>query len=265
VIAQAKAAGLDVVALTDHDSADGWEEAAQAATSIGVALVRGTELSTRTHGITVHLLSYLHNPTHPAIEQMNRRIREARRERAQAMVQRLARDYPITWEQVAQNVGENVTVGRPHIADQLVELGVIPDRSAAFQRLLHPASPYYVRYWTQDTTEAVQIVREAGGVPVFAHPGASARQRLVSDAVIAQLVEAGLAGLEIHHRENPPEQRERLTRLAEQLGLLQTGSSDYHGAGKPNRLGENLTSPEVLAAILEQGQLELVGAATWAR
>ncbi|MDR2567250.1 MAG: PHP domain-containing protein [Bifidobacteriaceae bacterium] len=265
VMAAAKAAGLDVVGLTDHDSTAGWAEATAAAEALGIGLVRGTELSARASGITVHLLSYLHDPAYQPLIDLMDRIKDARRERAQAMVERLARDYPIAWERVEARAPGGIAIGRPHIADELVSLGAIPDRSAAFAQLLHPRGPYYVRYWSVEAPAAVELIREAGGVPVLAHPGATGRQRIVGDDGIGQMVEAGLAGLEVYHRDNPPEQRERLKALAEKLGLLTTGASDYHGAGKPNRLGENLTDPETLAAILGQGELPLAGEGQWAR
>ncbi|MDR1189650.1 MAG: PHP domain-containing protein, partial [Bifidobacteriaceae bacterium] len=260
VMAQAQAAGLDVVALTDHDSTAGWDEAAAAATELGLALVRGTEVSARSHGITVHLLSYLHDPSYEPLTQMMRQVTDARWERAEQMVGRLAQDFPIEWADVAKRASRGRPVGRPHIADELVAKGVVADRTEAFERLLHPRGPYYVRYWSIEAEDAVELVRRAGGVPVFAHPGATGRQRIVSDEVIASMVEAGLAGLEVFHRDNPAEQRERLSALADRYGLLQTGSSDYHGAGKPNRLGENLTSEETLAEIVAQGAVPLVGA-----
>jgi predicted metal-dependent phosphoesterase TrpH len=265
VMAQAKAAGLDVVALTDHDSTAGWDEATLAAGELGIALVRGMELSARLDGVTVHLLSYLHDPSYQPLLDVLARVKSARRDRVRAMVGRLARDFPINLEAVEARAPAGGAVGRPHIADELVALGVVPDRSAAFARILHPRGPYYVRYWSVEAPDAVRLVRDAGGVPVFAHPGATGRQRVVGDDGIVQMARAGLAGLEVSHRDNPPEQRARLSALAEQLGLFQTGSSDYHGAGKPNRLGENLTDPSALAAIVDQGQLPVVGGAAWGR
>ncbi|MDR2373865.1 MAG: PHP domain-containing protein [Bifidobacteriaceae bacterium] len=264
VMAAAKAAGLDVVALTDHDSTAGWAEAAAAAEELGLGLVRGAEVSARSQGITTHLLSYLHDPAHEPLARMMRQVTAARWERAEAMTSRLAADFPITWEAVAARAGAGRPVGRPHIADELIAQGVVVDREQAFQRLLHPSGPYYVRYWSVEAETAVELIREAGGVPVFAHPGATARQRVVSDEAIARLVRAGLAGLEVRHRDNPPEQRARLAALAERHGLIQTGSSDYHGAGKPNRLGENLTSQAALAQIAARGRLPLVGGGPWA-
>jgi predicted metal-dependent phosphoesterase TrpH len=264
-MAQAKAAGLDVVALTDHDSTAGWDQATLAAGELGIALVRGMELSARYEGITVHLLSYLHDPAYPPLLEVLARVKAARRDRLRAMVERLARDFPITLEAVEARAPAGGAVGRPHIADELVALGVVPDRSAAFQRILHPRGPYYVRYWAVEAPDAVRLVRDAGGVPVFAHPGATGRQRVVGDDGIGQMAAAGLAGLEVDHRDNPPEQRARLRALAGRLGLLVTGSSDYHGAGKPNRLGENLTDRAALDAIVDQGQLPVVGGAAWGR
>jgi predicted metal-dependent phosphoesterase TrpH len=135
---------------------------------------------------------------------------------------------------------------------------VVPDRSAAFETVLHAGSPYYVPHYAPRAVETVRRVREAGGVPVFAHPAASARGRTVPDAVIEELADAGLAGLEAHHRDHTPDQVDHLVGLAASLGLFVTGSSDYHGAGKPNRLAENTTAPEVLERIEDMGMLTVI-------
>lgn len=258
VVASAAAAGLDVVALTDHDTTAGWAEASGAARRHGIALVPGTEVSALRGGVSIHLLSYLQDPAHPALAGVVARTREARLHRGRAIVERLSRDLPITWEDVLAQQAPGTVVGRPHIADALVALGLVPDRSAAFADLLSARGRYYVPYSAPEAVDAVEAVRASGGVPVFAHPGADGRGRIVADAVIAELAEAGLAGLEVHHRDHTPEQRARLTELADRLGLLVTGSSDYHGAGKDNRLGENTTAPEVLAEIERQGTTPVV-------
>ncbi|MDM7831895.1 PHP domain-containing protein [Cellulomonas edaphi] len=260
VIAEAAAAGLDVVALTDHDTTAGWAEAAEAARAHGVALVRGTEVSGRSRGISVHLLSYLQDPEHPALVAELDLTREARVHRAQRMVEKLSRDVPITWQDVLEHSRGAVVVGRPHIADALVARGVVPSRDVAFHDLLRADGRYHVPHYAPDAPDAVAAIRAAGGVPVFAHPGADARGRVVPDAVFDELVEAGLAGIEVFHRDHSPAQRERLSGIAARLGLLVTGSSDYHGSGKANRLGENLTEPHVLAAIEEQGEFEVIRA-----
>lgn len=258
VVASAAAAGLDVVALTDHDTTLGWAEAERAAHEHGVALVRGTEVSARHEGISIHLLSYLQDPAHPALLDELTRTRQARTGRLRTMVDLLARDVPLTWDDVAAQVAEGGTVGRPHVADALIANGVVASREEAFAELLHNRSPYYVPHYAPDALDAVARIREAGGVPVFAHPGADARGRIVPDEVLRDMAAAGLAGLEVHHRDHSPAQVARLTALADELGLLVTGSSDYHGAGKPNLLGENLTDPRVLAAIDDQGAIDVV-------
>ena len=258
VMAAAARAGLEVVALTDHDTTLGWAEAAVAAARHGVALVRGAEISCRAGGTSVHLLSYLHDPADEALLAELDLTRRSRIARARAIVERLAVDYDLTWDDVQAQTVTGTTVGRPHIADALVAKGHVADRSAAFVSLLAVASPYYVHHHAPDVVRAVELVRAAGGVPVLAHPGAVERGQVISDAVIRRLVDAGLAGLEVHHRDHDAAQRERLAAIAAASDLLVTGSSDYHGAGKPNVLGENVTSIEVLEAIEAQGRLAVL-------
>lgn len=252
VIISAAAAGLDVIALTDHDSTDGWELAAAAAKEHGVTFVPGMEISCRTEqGISVHLLSYLHDPSHPGLLEEITKSKDARLTRAERMVTLLSEDYPLTWDDVIHHVAPGATVGRPHIADALVAAGVVADRSEAFTSILTSHSRYFVQHYAPDPAIAVELVRAAGGVPVFAHPVASARGRIVGERTYREMIDAGLLGLEIDHRDNPEEGRAFLRTMASEHGLLITGSSDYHGAGKPNLLGENLTSPDVLARIEE--------------
>ena len=262
VMEDAAAAGLTVVALTDHDTTAGWDEAAEAALEHGIALVRGAEISTRaataTGSVSVHVLGYLHDPTHPDLLGELEKTRESRLGRARRMTELLGQDFPITWDDVLARTEDGATVGRPHLADALVALGVVASRDEAFATMLHPGAPYYVPYYAPDTVATVRAVRAAGGVPVMAHPGADARGRVVEETTIEELAAAGLAGLEADHRDHTPETRARLRDLAATLGLLVTGSSDYHGTGKPNRLGENTTAPEVLAAIEEEGLLGVV-------
>jgi predicted metal-dependent phosphoesterase TrpH len=253
VMAEAALAGLDVVALTDHDTTSGWAEAAAAVPVAGVALVPGAEISCLAAGISVHLLSYLHDPAEPVLTAEMERTRTDRLGRARRMVGLIARDYPLTWEEVAARVQPGATVGRPHIADAMVAAGLVKDRDAAFATVLHSRSPYYVRHYAPDAADAVRLVRAAGGVPVMAHPLATRRGRTVSDAVIAELAAAGLAGLEVDHRDHEQSERAHLRGLAADLGLFTTGSSDYHGSGKLNRLGEHTTEAAVLEIIDAQG------------
>lgn len=258
LVAAAVAAGLDVVGLTDHDTTRGWAEAAVAARELGVALVRGVELSCRYGGRSLHLLSYLHDPEHPDLLAEADQVREARQDRARTMVDLLARDYPLTWADVEEQTGDDATVGRPHIADALVALGVVADRSEAFTEILATGSPYWVPHHSIRLVDALDLVLEAGGVPVLAHPGASGRGMPVTETEVAELARAGLAGLEVWHRDNPPAEQARLAQLADRFELLATGSSDYHGTGKPNALGEHLTNPMVLELIEGSGRLSVI-------
>ncbi|VXB01093.1 Metal-dependent phosphoesterase [Arthrobacter sp. 9V] len=252
VIISAVSAGLDAVALTDHDSTDGWEAAAAAAREHGIVFVPGMEISCRTEeGISVHLLSYLHDPAHAGLLEEITKSKDARLTRAEHMVTLLSEDYPLTWDDVIHHVAPGATVGRPHIADALVAAGVVADRTEAFTSILTSHSRYFVQHYAPNPAVAVELVRAAGGVPVFAHPVASSRGRIVGERAYLDMIDAGLLGLEVEHRDNPEEGRAFLRGLAAEHGLLMTGSSDYHGAGKPNLLGENTTSPEVLARIEE--------------
>ena len=258
LLAIAAQAGLDAIALTDHDTTAGWNEAVTAVPASGVSLIRGAEMSCSASGITVHLLAYLFAPTNPGLVENFRRTREDRETRAQRMVANLAADYPITWEDVVSFAPVGGPVGRPHIADALVAAGAFPDRSAAFVEALHPSGPYYVHHWAPDPVEAVRCVRQAGGVPVLAHPRARKRQRLLPEATIADMTAAGLFGIERDHRDHGPEDRADVERMARDMGLAVFGSSDYHGTGKPNRIGENTTNPDVIAEVVAQGCIEVV-------
>ena len=252
LVRAAAAAGLDVVALTDHDTVRGWDEAAAALPS-GLRLVRGAEISCVHDGVSLHLLAYGIDPGYEPLASEMAMALDDRVPRAKAIVAKLAEaGYPITWEKVLQQLQDGATVGRPHIADTLVAEGVVADRTEAFDTLLHDGSPFFVGHYYVDAVRGVELVRAAGGVPVFAHPAAEKRGVTVGDRAIEEMAAAGLAGLEVDHRDNPPEARVRLRGLASDLGLLVTGASDYHGDGKPNRLGENTTSPEVLEALLDQ-------------
>lgn len=241
--------GLDGFALTDHDTTAGWSEADQTAQKLGLDFVAGMEISCAGHGVSIHLLSYLHDPTYQPLLQEIARARESRIHRAQRMVTLLSEDYPIDWDDVMEQTGEGATVGRPHIADALVAAGAVENRSEAFASILTPQSRYYVSHYAVNPVEAVRLVRAAGGVPVMAHPRARSRGRIASAKLIEEMIDAGLAGLEVHHRDNSLEDQKWLHSIAFEHDLLVTGSSDYHGAGKPNRLGENTTDRHTVQRI----------------
>ena len=255
VVRSAAQAGLDVVALTDHDTYSGWPAAEAAALELGVDLVRGVEISCTHRGISVHLLAYLVDPEHPGLHAELVRAKDSRETRVARMVAAMAADgIPVSLEQVRALAGDDATLGRPHIADALVDSGVIRTRDEAFQDLLRNGSRYYASHYAPDPVRAVELVRSAGGVPVMAHPFANGRGWTVGDDVIEAMAKAGLGGLEAQHRDHAPEELAHAVDLAAQLGLFTTGSSDYHGTGKQNVLGENTTDPEVLAEIEDQSR-----------
>lgn len=245
----AAAAGLDVVALTDHDSTRGYAEAI-AALPEGLTLVTGAELSCRIDGISMHMLAYLFDPEEPALLAERELVRDDRVPRAQGMVAKLnALGVPVTWEQVLRIAGEG-SVGRPHVASALVELGVVPTVGDAFtEDWLADGGRAFVAKHETDPFEAIRLIKAAGGVAVFAHPAASKRGRTVPESSIADLAAAGLDGIEVDHMDHDPDTRARLRGLAKELGLLTTGSSDYHGSRKTCVLGEYTTDPEVYGEI----------------
>ncbi|MBL3667129.1 PHP domain-containing protein [Streptomyces sp. M2CJ-2] len=249
LVRKAAAAGLDVVALTDHDTTRGHAEAL-AALPAGLTLVTGAELSCRLDGVGVHMLAYLFDPAEPALLAERELVRDDRVPRARGMVAKLnALGVPVTWEQVARIAGDG-SVGRPHVATALVELGVVASVDDAFtpQWLADGGRAHMEKHET-DPFEALRLIKGAGGVAVFAHPAAAKRGRTVPESVLAELAEAGLDGIEVDHMDHDPGTRARLRGLAKELGLLVTGSSDYHGSRKSCELGEFTTDPEVYGEI----------------
>jgi predicted metal-dependent phosphoesterase TrpH len=250
LVATASAAGLDVVALTDHDTTAGWAPAA-AALPAGLTLVRGLELSCRWNppdgrrSTELHLLGYLVDPAQPELAATLDRLRTSRLDRARRMTERMAAaGVPIRWERVAQ-LAAGASAGRPHIARALVEAGIVGSVDEAFATLLSSRSPYHEPKEDLDALVGVRLVTAAGGVPVFAHPLARMRGRVVGDDAILAMTEVGLAGLEVDHPDHTDADRVHLRALAEELGLLVTGSSDYHGTNKRVRVGGGgSTAPE---------------------
>jgi predicted metal-dependent phosphoesterase TrpH len=257
LLATARAAGLDVIALTDHDTTAGWS-VAEAARPTGLTVVPGMELSCRwvpddQPPISVHLLAYLFDPLHPGFAAERARLRDERLERGERIVAALAAaGYPVAWERIVERSDGGV-VGRPHIARALVEAGAADSVDHAFATLLHHRSPYYVTKADTDVREGITLVRAAGGVPVFAHGLATKRGRIVGDDAITAMVEAGLLGLEVDHPDHTPDERAHLRDLAADLGLIVTGSSDYHGSNKETPLGACTTDPDQFEAILAAG------------
>lgn len=250
VMRRARAAGLDVIALTDHDTVAGHDEA-RAALPPGLTLVPGMELSCRQDGHSVHLLGYLFDPADPELAAETARIRESRVRRAEAMVERLAElGVPVTWEQVRAIAGDGV-VGRPHLARAMVEAGVIESPNQAFgPDWIGEGGRAYVSRYALDPARAIALVRSAGGVSVLAHP--RARGWEVPDEVIAALAAAGLAGIEVWHPDQDQAQRTALQDLAARLNLVASGGSDDHGELTGYRLGSDTIAPDAYERLVSQ-------------
>ena len=252
VIAAAAAAGLDVVALTDHDNLAGWPQAADAARAAGIEFVPGVEMSCRWYGveppISLHMLGYYVDPDHPGLGAELARVRDDREHRAQQMIELMRADgIDVTWPEV-QEYAAGGTVGRPHLAQALIRRGLAATVQEAFapEMLGHRWRVYKPDI---DAFRGIELIRDAGGGAVFAHPRATKRGRIVPDGVIVEMAQRGLVGIEVDHEDHSPEQRAAVRALAGELGLLTTGSSDFHGSNKSIAIGANLTSPEAFEAL----------------
>ncbi|MFI9594381.1 PHP domain-containing protein [Nonomuraea sp. NPDC052265] len=254
VVRRARERGLDVLALTDHDTVAGHRAAVEALPE-GLTLVPGMELSCRRAGQSIHMLAYLFDPADPELLAECERIRQAREERGRLTVERLAElGVPITWEQVSTLAGGS-PVGRPHIARAMVAAGAVAAPEEAFTpEWIGTGGRAHVTRYALDPVRAVRLVRAAGGVPVLAHPKAFRRGEAVPDEWIAELAAAGLFGVEADHLDHDDEARAHLRRLAATLGLEVTGSSDDHGELTGHRLGCETTDPEVYARLVSQAK-----------
>ena len=253
VVRAAYAQEVDVLALTDHDTTVGWAEAAEAAQELGVVFVPGLEISCSYAGYGVHLLGYLPDPSYPPLVEELDRVLRGRDGRLPAVLEKLnALGVPVEVDEVRELAGDAAAIGRPHIADALVARGVVASRGEAFDRFLGPQGPAYVKRYAADLEEMIGLLDEAGGVSVIAHPWAARHNHDALDhAGLARLREVGLAGIEVDHEDHGDDARTALRELADELDLVATGSSDYHGLGKRgHRLGCNTTEPEQLDRLL---------------
>ncbi|MGW3481236.1 PHP domain-containing protein [Rhodococcus indonesiensis] len=252
LVRAAAEAGLDAVALTDHDTTAGWDAAADALPA-GLRLIRGMEMSCTGRGedgrpVAVHLLAYLFDPRNEAFAVERERLRGERVARIRTMAERMADDgLPVDPEQIVTAAGP--VAGRPHLARALVEAGVVPSIEAAFADLLSSRGRYYVTKADTPLSEAVRMVADAGGVTVVAHARARSRGRLLALDHIEELAELGLGGLEADHPDHDPADAHLMRDLAAKLDLFVTGSSDYHGGNKAVPLGRYTTDPEAFEAL----------------
>jgi 3',5'-nucleoside bisphosphate phosphatase len=252
LVEKARAVGLDVVALTDHDTFDGLDEAAATGEQVGIQFVRGMELSCSRHGSSVHVLAYGADPASTGLAAEMALVRDGRLGRLAGVLAKLAAlGVPVSEAEVMAQVGTSPSIGRPHIADALIEAGHVRDRQEAFDRFLADGGPAHVHRYTIEVERGIDLVHEAGGVAVIAHPWGRGRERLLPASAIQALArDHGLDGIEVDHQDHDADIRRRLHTLADSLGLLATGSSDYHGTGKLDHdLGCNTTDPDVFDEI----------------
>jgi predicted metal-dependent phosphoesterase TrpH len=244
LVKKALAAGISTLAITDHDSTTGWTEAVTAIQP-QIELVLGAEVSCLTpDGISVHMLGLLFDGENPEMQQMLADSRDTRLPRMRKMVELLSADgINISLDDVYRVTPEGATIGRPHLADALVANGVVASRDEAFLDLLNNDSKYYVTHAAPTPEDAIRAIRKSGGVAVIAHPFASRRGQIINATTFADLVVAGLNGIEVLHRDHNAHEKETLFAIAKELNLVVTGSSDYHGTGKLNALAENTTDP----------------------
>jgi len=245
LINKALAAGISIIGLTDHDSISGWQEATNAL-RVGISLVPGAEISCQTSdGISVHILGLLFDSNNSELMDTLEKTRENRHGRMEKIIARINEaGIDITMNDVLEQLSDGATLGRPHLADALVKKGIVASRDEAFTQMLHNNSKYYVSHYSPTPEAAIKLIKAAGGVSVIAHPMASHRGRTISQETFGSIIQAGLDGIEVDHRDHSPDEKLQLIQLASESNLVMTGASDYHGNGKLNTLGEYTTSPE---------------------
>ena len=247
--------GINILALTDHDTTRGWSEASSAllnhSSQSSMKLVLGAEISCQDeNGISIHMLGLLFDPDYQPLYEVLERTRENRHSRMERIIARLNEaGIDITLEEVnAQRKGD-ATLGRPHLADALVARGHVASRDEAFAALLHNKSKFYINHYSPSPVETIKLIKAAGGVAVIAHPLASQRGRTISMDLFDSLISAGLDGIEVDHRDHSEIEKSELLRFAIENELIVTGSSDYHGTGKLNQLAEYTTHPRQWEAL----------------
>ena len=247
--------GINILALTDHDTTRGWDEAKSALlnhpSQTEMKLVLGSEISCQDeNGISINMLGLLFDPNYQPLFEVLERTRENRHSRMERIIARLNEaGIDITIDEVnAQRQGD-ATLGRPHLADALVARGHVASRDEAFAALLHNKSKFYINHYSPSPVETIKLIKAAGGVAIIAHPLASQRGRTVSMDLFASLIAAGLDGIEVDHRDHSENEKSELLRFAIENELIVTGSSDYHGTGKLNQLAEYTTHPRQWEAL----------------
>ena len=249
LLEQVAAAGIAAVAITDHDTMAGWREAVPLAAAHNIELIPGIEMSSSWQGYEVHMLGFLMDPEHPGLKEFITWQGGRRIERVREMVKKLqAAGVKIEADDVF-NVAGKGTIGRPHVAQALLNRGYVSTLREAFDRYIGNGGPGFVSGSSTTPAEVIRIIREAGGAPVLAHP-----MYLKDDSVIEQFVRAGLVGIEVYHSSHKPDLVLRYEQMAEKFGLLQTGGTDYHGSSKEGLPIGSTTVPYALVERLKEWQ-----------
>ncbi|MEJ6627264.1 MAG: PHP domain-containing protein [Actinomycetes bacterium] len=250
LINKAHASGISILGLMDHDTVAGWDEATNYLRP-GMSLVLGSEISCQTlDGTSVHMLGMLFDRNHAGLAEVLATTRDNRLTRMKRIIARLNEaGFEISIEDVLAQLAPGATLGRPHLADALIAKKIVSSRDEAFSELLHNNSKYYISHYSPTPEDAIKLIKQAGGVAVIAHPLASLRGRTVSIESFGSMVEAGLDGIEVSHRDQSEDEQELLRNVIAQYGIIATGSSDYHGNGKLNKLAEFTTKPEDFEAL----------------
>lgn len=256
LVAAAAAAGLGAIAITDHDTIGGLGEGIKEATRLGLPIISGVELSVEDNVGKFHLLGYGFDPADPTIGVTLGELRALRLRRNEKIMTKIAdAGLPITWHDVLRHAGDaGEVIGRPHIAAAMVEKGVVDSIQEAFDKYLASGRPLYVPKVGLSPAQASQLLHAAGGIAVMAHPGFS--QWANPSDLIGRLRslrdESGLDGLEVYYSQHTPEQTEQYIRIANDLGLVITGGSDFHGAPKPDiKLGKVTRGLPAPASLLD--------------
>jgi predicted metal-dependent phosphoesterase TrpH len=243
------ARGLDGIAITDHDTTAGYAEAAAASAGTDLRVVPGIEFSAEYDGASLHVLAYWADPADPALVQELRRLTDTRFRRGELMIEKL-RDlgYDISFDRVREIAGDDL-IARPHIAEAMVEAGIVPTEKDAFDRFISDGGIAYVPKHALAPMDALALIREAGGVCVLAHPAMWKGNGSVPDTLIEEMASGGMGGLEVDHPDHDEAQRAHYRELAAILDLVPTGASDCHGARYDYRLGSETTSLELVAEL----------------
>lgn len=248
-VALALERGLTGIAVTDHDTVDGYDEAAEAAEGTGLEIVPGIEFSAEFAGASLHILAYWVDPAHDGLRDELRRLTDTRFRRGELMIEKLQElGYDITFERVRAIAGDDL-IARPHVAQAMVEAGIVQTEKQAFDGFISDDGPAYVPKHALDPMDALTLIRDAGGVCVLAHPGMWKGSGSVPDELIQGMAEGGMVGLEVDHPDHDEAQRARYRGMAERLDLVPTGASDCHGARYGFRMGCDTTPGEAYAEL----------------